>query len=283
MTEQERLALDAGVSITTRLSRTFNWVDSQGQATGFRHTMHPSLSFGHLYQVGGMPSDFHQFDSIDRLNENSLIRLGLLNRFQALESTPDSPSDDPGNPWADTVRHSESLFIDLAQNFIPISERDNAGQRLGLLEYELIWRPFVGPDLRLLFEGEHDWNTDQARTMNAAIRLDRVLGVNWTAGYRTDHMVRGAIQYGAATNLLGRWTLQGRGAYDLQTEQALDYHAFLTRRDHDWVIRVGVSFSQIRDETSVTVDFQPLFGGLFRPRSDDFAGMYGRGPDAILY
>ena len=286
--ELERWALDAGVSITTRLARTFTSTTPDGGTASFRHRMYPSVAFGHQFQVDGTPSDYFQFDGIDRLDENALIRLGVLNLFDRSETGP--KANDPNglrrDAWNLTRNPGEFFHLDLAQNLLPISDRDNNGELLGLFEYEMIWRPkevwVPVPNLRVLLEGEHDWNNHRARTMNVAARFGKVLGVNWSAGYRTDEMVRGTVQYGASADMLGRWRMDGWSAYDLETEQQLDYNAMLTRQDHDWVIRVGIGYSQIRDEVSFNINFQPLFGGLFRERPRDFAGTYGRGPDALL-
>ena len=287
--EQERWAYDLGISITTRLARTFSSTAPDGSSSGFRHRLYPSVAFGHLFRVDGDPSDYFQFDEIDSLHENGTIRLGVLNLFDRPVAGP-SPETDPGRArremWNIARNPGEFLHVDVAQNFAPISDRDNNGDLLGLFEYEMIWRPMEDwvpiPNLRVLFEGEHDWNTHRSRTMNVAARFGKVLGVNWSAGYRTDEMVRGTLQYGASTDLLGRWRVDGWSAYNLETKQQLDYHAMLTRQDHDWVIRVGVGYSQIRDEVSFNINFQPLFGGLFRQRPRDFAGTYGRGADALL-
>jgi hypothetical protein len=56
----------------------------------------------------------------------------------------------------------------------------------------------------------------------------------------------------------------------------------LIRRDHDWVITMGLTFDIIQNDTSFRIDFEPLFGGLTRRRSNEFAGMAGRGTDALL-
>ena len=38
----------------------------------------------------------------------------------------------------------------------------------------------------------------------------------------------------------------------------------------------------IREETSFNIEFQPLFGGLFRQRNRDFEGLSGGGPDSLF-
>ncbi len=297
-TEQERWALDAGVSVVTRFARSFKSTDAEGNTQTVRHSIYPSVSVGHLYQVDGRMMDFYQFDQVDSLNENGVIRVGLLNRFQKTSgSKPRSTYRNPFDPREMYRGHEaeedrpkgktrEFLFIDLAQNFFPISGRDNGGELLGLSEYELIWRPHPEwlpvENLSFLIEGEHSWRNDRLRTFNAVTRFGEVLGCHWHAGYRTDYQVDGAALYGVSTNLFGRWSLLGSGAYDLQQSEQLYYAAMLIRRDHDWVITMGLTFDIIQDDTTFRIDFEPLFGGLTRRRSNEFAGMAGRGTDALL-
>jgi hypothetical protein len=109
-----------------------------------------------------------------------------------------------------------------------------------------------------------------------------VLGLNWGAGYRSDFLERGTLRYAVNTKVLDRWSFSGLGAYDLARKEQLNYTAWLSRYDHDWIIRTGIVFDIISDETRFSIEFQPLFGGLFRQRSRDFTGLRGSSPDAIL-
>ena len=296
--EFERWAFDAGISLTTRLARSWKSLDEEGHTLAVRHTMYPSISFGHLFKVDGMPTDFFQFDEIDSLNENGVVRVGLLNRFHKFRRGKDWSPDDAfrtedlhrTDVWRDKTKRldeaREFFFLDVAQNFAPISDRDNNGHVLGLFEYEMIWRPMEEwipvPNLRVLVEGEHDWNANELRTLNTAMRFGKVLGVHWYTAYRTDQLVRGTFHYGATTDVLGRWTITASGAQDLDRREPLDYGMTLMRRDHDWTLRVGFGYSIVRDEFTFNIRFEPMFGGLFRNRARDFAGTYGRGADALL-
>lgn len=306
--EFERWVLDAGITASTRLSRTFSWIDGDDHRHALRHSMYPSISLGHLYQVDGRPTDFYQFDEIDSLNENGVLRVGLLNRLEKVVRHRDGsgtapeprrqrsfPGQDPNEPRHPDVFSQPNIvsgearefwFLDVAQNFFPISNRDNGGEVLGLLEFESIWRPYQSwiplPNLRLLIEGEHDWKLNRLRTFNTAIRFDDVLGLNWGAGYRSDYLQRGTLRYAIGTDVLGRWSFYGTGSYDLAAKEQINYSVWLSRYDHDWIIRTGIVFDVISRETNFSIEFQPLFGGLFRRRNRDFAGMSGDGPDAML-
>jgi hypothetical protein len=199
-----------------------------------------------------------QFDDIDALDERAEIRFELLNRLQRHKRGPDGD------------RIDEFVWLDLAQTVTPLSYQ-NDGHHLGLFEFELILRPAAEwvpiPNLRLLVEGEHDWNEDDQRTLNTALRFGPVLGLDWYGEYRTDRTTDGAIGYGAGTTLFGRWGLAAGGQYDLDRNQNLNYIAQITRQDHDWRILFGASFDLVTDTTSFFVNFEPTLGGLIEPRA----------------
>ncbi|MCA8956750.1 MAG: hypothetical protein KDC87_11805 [Planctomycetes bacterium] len=295
---RNRWAFDAGISATTRLARTFHGTNADGSQWHAQHTMYPSISFGHSFQVDQNPELLYQFDEVDALNEKGVVRVGLLNRVQTKSST-EAPrrvgvireNSPRRGDWLDpvnvkTAQSQEVLWVDVAQNFFPTADRDNQGHPLGLFEYEVILRPrdpwSPVPGLKVLLEGEHDWNTGRARTLNTELRFGKVIGMDWMAGYRADSAMSGTLRYGAGTQLFGRFALIGMGAYDLQSHKQLNYLAQVIRRDHDWVLRLAMTYDILSDNLSFTVNFEPLFGGLFRSRAADFAGMRGEGVDALL-
>lgn len=270
--DRTRGAFAAGIRAGTRLARSWTWADADGNLRGIRHIMSPFVSFQHRYKVDGDPSQFHQFnevaggpgvfhrfDDVDSLDEGAVLRVELLNRFQTRRE--------------DSAPH-QFLWLDLAQNITPISDRDNMGHHLGIFEYELLvapeeeWVPI--PNLRFLFEGEHDWNDDRERTFNVGTRFGKVLGFDWHAQYRRDRVTDGSVDYGATTELLNRWGLGARTQYDLQRDETTNYSANLVRQDHDWLISFGVNFNTVDNNTSFYVNFQPTGGGLFRARNRQF-------------
>jgi hypothetical protein len=258
-----RLALEAGVRAGTRLQRTFRWLDAEGGEQAVRHVIAPTVSFASRYRVDGEPGDFRQFDDLDALDEQSRVRLELRNLLQHME----------GEPKARRVR--DAVFLDLAQNLFPNADRDNAGERLGLFEYELLVRPRAPwvPLSELAFgvEGEHDWRAGM-RTFNAEVRFGKVLGCDWTAEYRTDQAVDGAVGMGASTEMFGRWGLFGGAQFDLQTDDFLHYAVGMVRRDHDWEIAVWASFDPFLDEVTFRAEFAPRLFGALRPRGPGWSG-----------
>ena len=273
--DEARGALGAGVSLATRLQRTWAWTDDAGAGHALRHVVSPVLRYDDVFEVTEDPTAYPQFDPLDALTERRAVRVEVLQRLQKMQREPE-------------VRAFDAVWLDLAQTVFPSEDRDNAGHGLGLLEYELIVRPqfrwLPVPNLALLCEGEHDWD-DGMRTFNTGVRFGKVLGLDWFTEYRTDFSADGTIAYGAGTNVAGRWDLLGSAQYDLERDENLNYSVFLARLDHDWRIRVGVTFDVVTDDTSFFVMFEPSFGGLFRPRDTGYiAGnrAYGTG-DFIDY
>lgn len=265
-----RWALEAGVRAGTRLSRTWHWFDEEGDRIGLRHVILPNVSFVNRWHVSGDPADFYQFDATDALDEDTQIRVGALNVLQGMFG----PEDERGIGTA--------AWLDLQQVFTPISERDNNGNHLGLLEYELIIRPDFWwspvPNLRLLVEGEHDWNAGRANTFNTSLRFGPVGNLQPFIEYRDDWATAGSILYGASTQLFGRWSLTGSSQYDLELDEVANYSASLVRNDLDWTLYFSVGFDNISENTTFNFLFEPRFGNLFARRAPRFLGnraLYG--------
>lgn len=266
---RDRWSFASGVTLGSRFSKAWRWRDASGTAQAFRHVISPTVSFDHIYKVDGDPMDYNQFDLIDSLDERSNIRLGVLQRFQRRD----------GERGLGETR--EILWLDLAQNFTPNSERDNNGHTLGLGEFELIARPgndLFPVDTEFVVEGEQDWNDDILRTFNTYMSVR--MGARYYVGYRTDEMVDGSIGYGVSGEIRDRWLVNFRSQYDLEANESLNYDVLLTRRDPNWNISLNLRYDNVRDETAISINFEPTFGGLFSTRADRRAqgnGLFGPG------
>lgn len=272
---KDRWAFEAGATLGSRISRSWQWRDQQGGAHALRHVLSPTVRVSHRFKVDGEPTDFHQFDRIDALDENANIRIGLLQRFQTRT----------GERGSGEI--NELLWLDLAQNITPISGRDNAGHSLGLFEFEAILRPSTGVlplPTQFVFEGEQDWNRDELRTFNAFLQVEA--GATYHAGYRTDQTERGSIGYGVSGTIRGHWQLNASSQYDLERKQSLNYNMLLTRMDPSWNISVGIEFDNVSGETSFRINFEPTLGGLFETRDQRRArsgALYGGGANSSIY
>ncbi len=258
-----RMAYETGVRAGTRMSRTWRWLDRDGNEDGLRHVLAPSVALQNRFRVDGEPGEFRQFDDVDALDEETRVRFEARNLLQRMEPGPDGPYP------------RDFLFVDLAQNLFPNSARDNGGEQLGLFEYELLVRPRTPglplDNLAFGVEGEHDWRTGM-RTFNTELRFGKVAGFDWTLEYRTDRAVDGAAGLGASTQMFGRWDVFAGAQRDLQTDDWLGWSGGLVRRDHDWQIMVWAAYQPLLDEVTFRIDFTPRLFGQVQPRQPDWYG-----------
>ncbi len=254
-----RIAVEGGVQLGTRLSRSWLWFDENGSQT-LRHVIAPRVSYRNRFHVDDDPGEFFQFDAVDGLSEGELVRVELRNLLQR-----SAAADDP------TTR--DFVLIDLAQDIWPDKNRDNGGDTLGLFYYDLLVRPsfrWLPLDVFTFgVYGDYDWN-DGMRTFDAEVRAGPIGGIVWTADYREDQAVEGAVGLSARSRLLERWDVFAGSQRDLQTDQWLNYTFGLTRDDHDWSISMSAVYNPYSDETTFRLEFMPRFGGMNRGRRDRF-------------
>ncbi len=276
---EERVALEAGFQVGTRLSRTWSWMTDGGR-DGLRHVVAPRLTYRNRYHVDDDPSSLYQFDdlqnenldpsrlyrlgydTVDLLTERELVRLEVRNLFQKMVDTPD------GRQPRDFV------FFDVAQDLLPNKERDNQGDLLGLFFYDLLLRPNVSwlpfDDFAFAWYGDLDWQRGM-QTLDTELSFGKVLGLDWAVEYREDKQFEGVLGVGARTEFYDRWTVFGRAQRDLERDEFLAYSCGLRRRDHDWIIGVTAAYNPFQDEVTFRLDFQPTFGGM-RSRRNRFGG-----------
>ena len=277
---EERVALEAGLQIGTRLSRTWRWLDDEGELDGIRHVIAPRLTYRNRYHVDDQPSSLFQFDNlqferldptrlyrlgydtVDLLTERELVRFEVRNLFQKMVDT------DQGRQPRDFV------FVDLAQDVLPNSDRDNNGETLGLFFYDVLLRPNVSwlpfENFALAHYGDLDWKRGM-QTMDTELTFGPVAGLDWAVEYREDALFDGVLGLGARTTIYDRWMVFGRAQRDLERDEFLRYSAGLQRRDHDWIIGVTAAYNPFEEEVTFRLDFQPTFGGM-RGRRNRFGG-----------
>ena len=253
-----RIALETGVQLGTRMQRQWSWL-SDGERRAVRHVMSPKLTWRNRFHVDDRPGDFYQFDAIDQLTEQQLVRGEIRNQLQKMEVV-------------DGVRQPRDfLFLDLAQDLFPNRARDNQGQGLGLLYYDFMIRPnptgLPVKNLSYAIYGDHDWKQG-LRTLDTELAFGPVAGINWTVDYRTDRVVNGAVGVTGNTRLFERWDLYGGSQRDLDRDTWLSYLFGFRRNDHDWTIDVYVVYNTFTEQTTFQIDFQPKMGGVERPTRD---------------
>lgn len=253
-----RIAFEAGVALGTRMARTFEVGDST-----VRHVVAPKVTYRNRFRVDDSAAEFFQFDAVDALSEQELVRVELRNLVQKMEVTDKS------------VQPRDFVFLDFAQDFWPDAARDNSGRELGLFYYDLLLRPRVQwlplETLALAVFGDYDWK-DGMRTFDTEVQFGRVAGITWTVDYREDRVAKGAVGVSGSTRLYDRWNVFASSQRDLNLDEWLSYSFGLMRDDHDWSIAVSANYNPFADETTFRLEFLPRFGGMNRARVDRFGG-----------
>jgi len=269
-----RIALTTGVQLGTRFSRTWSWLEG-GEAKGVRHVIAPKISFLDRFHVDDSASDFFQFDEIDALAEEQLVRFEVRNLLQSMEATPKG-----GKQPRDFV------LLDLAQDLYPDKARDNGGDTLGLFYYDLLLRPRVHwlpfETFTYAIYGDHDWQKG-LRTLDTELQFGKLLGLTWTLDYRTDTQVNGAVGVATNASLLDRWDMYVSSQRDLDRDVWLAYNFGLRRNDHDWAIELSASYNPFEDQTNFKIEFLPRLGSFSNPRGSRFGGFDGPGQFATSY
>lgn|GEM_PF-6991575 len=272
---QERVALEAGLQVGTRLSKTWRWIDGEGAADGVRHVIAPRLTYRNRYHVDDRRDSLFQFDDVnptrlyqlgyattDLLTERELVRFEVRNLVQKMVDT------DLGRQPRDFI------FLDFAQDLLPNSDRDNSGESLGLFFYDILLRPNVSwmpfDTFALAHYGDLDWDNG-VQTSDTELAVGPVAGFDWTFEYREDSLFEGAAGIGARTTIFDRWMLFGRAQRDLARDVMLNYSFGLRRRDHDWIIGITAAYNPFNEEVTFRLDFQPTFGGM-QGRQNRFGG-----------
>lgn len=260
-----RQSFEAGALAATRLLRVFD-LDSEALSIhDLYHEIRPEVRGFHRFRVDGEPADFFQFDRVDALDELSAIDLVLLQRLQTRRTGAAGESDIEDLVW-----------LDLSQRIFPNSSRDNGGDRLGLFSFELIvspgqaWLPI--PNLRLLFEGERDWNRNDFLTRNVGIAAGPPGGPTVAAEWRSGSDGDGQGSLYAGVSIFRRWSVLGGAIYDFDLDDLRTTTLSLERRDHDWSLVLLLSRDENTGDESVSIRFVPTLGGLLRPYRPRYVG-----------
>ncbi|MFY9342879.1 MAG: hypothetical protein WAT39_10340 [Planctomycetota bacterium] len=264
-----RVALTGGVQAGTRWSRTWSWLDD-GEPGGVRHVIAPKISYLDRFRVDDRPGEFQQFDGLDNLGEQSLVRVEVRNLIQSMAQTEGGRQP------------RDFLFLDLAQDLYPDAGRDNGGETLGLLYYDLLLRPRVRwwslDTFAFAIYGDHDWQSG-LRTFDTELQLGPIAGLNWAIDYRRDRAVDGAVGLTVSTRLLDRWEVFAYSQRDIDRDVWLSYVGGLRRVDHDWSIQAIVVYDTYTDDKTFRIDFLPRLGSFTSPRGSRFAAFDG--PDQM--
>jgi hypothetical protein len=250
-----RKSVEGGMRLSTSLSRVFDAESELLDVHDLHHEVRPEINVWSRFTVDRSPMDYFQFDSIDALDEVSVIDVTVLQRVQTRRK------DARGDSQA-----ADIVFLDLTQRFFPEASRDNGGDRLGPLFFELIVTPGGGwlpvPNLRILFEGERDWAQSDFKTRNLGLAAGPILGLTVAAEWRSGRDGDGTGSFVVGTKLLGRWSLNSAVIWNFDRSEVNSTGFSIVRRDHDWSLVLGALRDANTGDTGIIFQFVPTLGGL---------------------
>jgi hypothetical protein len=179
----------------------------------------------------------------------AMLRSGIRQRWQTKRGSPGSE------------RIIDWIVFDVEGSFFPDADRDNFGEAVGLLNYNLRWH--VGDRLTLLSDGFADLFTDGLRTFSLGGTIGRPLRGSLYVGYRSIHGPFNSDRIMAAVNyrMSEKWILNAGGAYDLTENWNLGESVSITRVGESMLIRLGAHVDRSRDNVGIGLAIEPRFMG----------------------
>jgi hypothetical protein len=150
----------------------------------------------------------------------------------------------------------EILFLEVEASFFPLPGLDNAGDRWGVINFDLRLSPFQG--LRFESFSVVDPNLWAFRRWDAGLTFDAVRGISVTLGTSNVPGSLHATTARATVKFNERWTFIAEGMYDFENGQEVYARFTLRRILHRWVLDLGVNVDRSRDNVEFFFSFLPL-------------------------
>jgi hypothetical protein len=210
---QHRTLFHAGVQGATRLSRVFEVKNSKWGIDGLRHVVDLTANFSSHFDSSIASLDVPvQIDEVDALTDFDQVHLSLVQRLQ----TRDSRSDRERIQRLGTRTLAEARVDAL---FYPDPDRDNGGERWGLLFAELVFHGTAG--WSLFGESTRDVGVGESIERNAGIRwLDLDSGL-FELALRERPETHKTYLIGGRTAASDRWDIGLFVEYDALNDQTI--------------------------------------------------------------
>ena len=212
---------------------------------------------GHGRSIGrrGHASRFRHF-----VDDLEVVRVGVRQRLQTKRGAPGRK------------RIQDWMALDVWTSFFPDADRDNAGETLGLVEYDYEWH--LGGRTSFLTSGAWEPWTRSLDYVSVAMQFDRPGRGSFNVRHTWLNAAGSSIlttswNYG----LNEKWSVYMGQQVDFDENEQLSSSIILSRTGRDWLWQFGVSFSHTQDETFLFVQVSPVmfpnvgFGAQFRQSS----------------
>jgi hypothetical protein len=273
---ETRVVTMAGVSVRTRLSRTFD-VSAMG-LDGLRHIVEIQARAMRAHVRDFDPASMFPFDGVDALTSFEEIAFEIVQRFQTRER--DAKGEARGI--------LEFLTLGVAAEYYPDPDRDTTAFNANSFAYPfdpmgifpLPGRPFEsrrwsnvfwavdftprGGAVTLRARGEWDPLEREEATHQIGLRV--ALGAAAAIGLSNTYVKDGTSSFGytASLALTPRWKFEWMLKQDRESGDILVQRLGLARDLHDVVVRVTFENDRVRDDINIMLMFEPKFGGQAR-------------------
>ncbi len=151
------------------------------------------------------------------------------------------------------------LTLDMNGTYFPDANRDNFGQELGLLDYDMRWH--LGDRFTIVSDGAADVFGDGLKTVSGGVLINRptrgngYVGVRSITGPITSNVVLASYSY----RLSEKWITTAGTAYDFDNDGNIGQSLTVTRIGESMLVSVGVNVDSSKDNVGFTFLIEPRF------------------------
>ncbi len=185
--------------------------------------------------------------SMEIADDLTTLRLGMRHRWQTKRGMP-------GNR-----RIVDWITLDTGSTWFPDKDRDNFGEALGLLNYDLRWH--IGDRVTLVSDGIFDFFPDGQRVvtvggfLNRPPRGDLYVGMRLIDGPITHRILSASYSY----RMSPKWISTLGMSVDLGGDGNIGQQLTLTRIGESLLISAGITVDSARDNVGVLFAVEPRF------------------------
>lgn len=196
---------------------------------------------------------------VDTLDSMEVVQLGIRQRLQTKRGMP-------GNEHV-----IDWMTLDLNASIFPHSQRDNFGERFGVLEYDWIWN--IGDRTAFTSNGWFETLSGGPRVFNVGVLLNRPDRTNFYIGYRQiDPLESRAVVASLTYAFSAKYAITASTFYDFGVNSQANSLVF-SRIGTDLQVNLGITYNSILNTFGVTFEVLPnLLPGARNPGAGHMGG-----------
>ncbi|HMP08379.1 MAG TPA: organic solvent tolerance protein OstA, partial [Lacipirellulaceae bacterium] len=151
------------------------------------------------------------------------------------------------------------LTLDMNATYFPRADRDNFGQELGLIDYDLRWH--LGDRFTVLSDGFADLFGDGLRTVSGGVLINRPTVGNAYLGVRSINgpVVSNALISRFSYRMSEKWIASAAAAFDFENTGNIGQTFSVTRIGESFNVSAGFNVDASKDNFGVGLQVEPRF------------------------